>query len=122
RPVVEMLELSGLLDRRLGVLSGGELRRVLLAQALLPDPELLLLDEPAAGIDWMARQTLEAAFLRLREAGKTILLVTHDLEEVRRITDRVTCLFQRVRFDGPPARVLTPEAALSAFRPEEPDG
>ena len=120
-PVVEMLALGGLLRRRLGVLSGGELRRVLLAQALLPEPELLLLDEPEGGIDWLARETLIETFLRLRRGGKTILLVTHDLEEVRRVADRVTCLFRSIRFDGPPAEVLTPEAAFSAFQPERPD-
>ncbi|MEA2695262.1 MAG: zinc transport system ATP-binding protein [Acidobacteriota bacterium] len=108
--------LSGLGDRMLSVLSGGELRRVLLANAIDPLPELLLLDEPAAGLDERAIGRMEETLLSLkREAQLTVLMVSHDLGQVRRLADRVTLLNRTVERDGPPAEVLTadlPEALL----------
>jgi zinc transport system ATP-binding protein len=111
--------LSGLEERPLSVLSGGELRRVLLANAIDPLPELLLLDEPESGLDEAAARKLEEILLALkREAGLTILMVSHDLDQVRRLADRVTVLNRVVERDGPPAEVLTPDlpAVLLAAR------
>jgi zinc transport system ATP-binding protein len=100
--------LESLGDRPLSVLSGGELRRVLLANAIDPLPELLLLDEPASGLDEMAVVQMEDILLALqREAGMTVLMVSHDLDQVRRLADRVTVLNRAVQRDGPPAEVLT---------------
>ena len=94
-------------DKPLSVLSGGELRRVLLAHALDPLPELLLLDEPASGLDQEAARRLEQALLALcRGEGLTVLMVSHDLAQARRLADRVTVLARTVRADGPPAAVL----------------
>jgi zinc transport system ATP-binding protein len=108
--------LSGLGDRMLSVLSGGELRRVLLANAIDPLPELLLLDEPAAGLDERAIGQMEEILLSLKqEARITVLMVSHDLGQVRRLADRVTLLNRTVERDGPPEDVLTadlPEALL----------
>jgi zinc transport system ATP-binding protein len=102
---VGLAELGG---RPLSVLSGGELRRVLLAHAIDPLPELLLLDEPASGLDEMAIAALESILQDLRrEAGLTVLMVSHDLGQVRRLADRVTVLNRAVQRDGPPAEVLT---------------
>jgi zinc transport system ATP-binding protein len=102
----------------LSFLSGGELKRVLLANAIDPLPELLLLDEPAAGLDERAIGQLEEILLGLkREAGLTVLMVSHDLGQVRRLADRVTLLNRTVERDGPPAEVLTadlPETLLAA--------
>jgi len=110
--------LSGLGERPLSVLSGGELRRVLLANAIDPSPELLLLDEPASGLDEVAIGRMEQILLALqREAGLSILMVSHDLAQVRRLADRVTLLNRRVERDGPPAEVMTadlPEVLLAA--------
>ncbi len=111
--------LSGLGDRMLSVLSGGELKRVLLANAIDPPPELLLLDEPAAGLDEMAVGQLEEILLALkRETGLTVLMVSHDLDQVRRLADRVTLLNRTVERDGPPEEVLTADlpATLLAAR------
>lgn len=111
--------LSGLADRPLSVLSGGELKRVLLANAIDPLPELLLLDEPAAGLDEAAAARLEEILLDLkRESGLTVLMVSHDLDQVRRLADRVTLLNRRVERDGPPGEVLTADlpATLLAAR------
>ncbi len=110
--------LSGLGDRMLSVLSGGELKRVLLANAIDPTPELLLLDEPAAGLDEMAIGQMEEILLSLkRETALTVLMVSHDLGQVRRLADRVTLLNRTVERDGPPGEVLTadlPETLLAA--------
>ncbi|HEV3058765.1 MAG TPA: ATP-binding cassette domain-containing protein [Vicinamibacterales bacterium] len=104
--------ISALEDRPLAALSGGELRRVLLVHALDPEPELLLLDEPAAGLDESAARALEDTLVSLRRAARTtILMVSHDVDQVRRIADRVTVLDRRVVADG------VTELALGASRP-----
>jgi zinc transport system ATP-binding protein len=95
--------LSGLEERPLAVLSGGEIRRVLLAHALDPEPELLLLDEPTAGFDESAARTFEALMLDAKRTGRTtVLMVSHDFELVRRVADCVTVLDRRVVVEGPP--------------------
>jgi zinc transport system ATP-binding protein len=99
--------LSGLERRPLAVLSGGELRRVLLAHALDPEPELLILDEPTSGLDENAARWLEETLVAIKGGGRTtILMVSHDLDQVRRIADRVTVLDRRIVADGPVADVL----------------
>jgi zinc transport system ATP-binding protein len=93
--------LPGLESRPLAVLSGGELRRVLLAHALDPEPELLILDEPTAGLDEAAVQRLDDILLAAKAAGRTtILMVSHDLEQVRRVADRITVLDRRIVIEG----------------------
>ena len=88
---------SSLLGRRLSELSGGELRRVLLAQALVPEPRLLVLDEPASHVDEEGSRAIEALLLRLsREHGVTVLLVEHDRALLERVSTRVTVLNRRV--------------------------
>ena len=100
--------------RPLGVLSGGEQRRVLLANAIDPLPEFLLLDEPASGLDEIAVEQLEATLAALQaEGGTSVLMVSHDLEQVRRVADRVTLLDRSVRATGTPAEVLTGNLAAS---------
>jgi zinc transport system ATP-binding protein len=105
--LLERVGLAGLLGRPLGGLSGGELRRVLLANAIDPVPELLLLDEPASGLDEMAVRRFEEVVVDLkRAAGTSVLMVSHDLSQVRRLADRVTLLDRTVRRTGAPGRVL----------------
>ena len=94
-------------DRPLSVLSGGELRRVLLAHALDPLPELLILDEPAAGLDAAAGRWLEEMLVSIRERdGVTVLMVSHDHDQARRIADRVTLLDRAVVADGTASEAL----------------
>jgi zinc transport system ATP-binding protein len=105
--------MSGAEGKPLSVLSGGELRRVLLAHALDPLPELLLLDEPASGLDEEAARRLEQLLAALcREDRVTVLMVSHDLAQARRLADRVTVLSRTVRVDGPTAEVLADGQAL----------
>jgi zinc transport system ATP-binding protein len=83
------------------VLSGGELRRVLLAHALDPEPELLILDEPTAGLDDSAVRILDDILLTSKHSGRTtVLMVSHDAEQVRRVADRVTVLDRHVAVEG----------------------
>ena len=99
--LLDRVGLGGLERRPLAVLSGGELRRVLLAHALDPEPELLLLDEPTAGLDESAVQILDEILLTSKRSGHTtVLMVSHDLEQVRRVADRVTVLDRRVVVEG----------------------
>lgn len=90
----EVLPLVGLddsyLERSPFELSGGQKRRVAIAGILVQDPEILVLDEPAAGLDPQSAHEMMNLFMRLnREAGKTILLVSHDMEHVLRYCDEV---------------------------------
>jgi zinc transport system ATP-binding protein len=105
--------LGGLERRALSVLSGGELRRVLLANALDPIPELLILDEPASGLDEGGVQQLEELLRLLKEQGTTVLMVSHDLEQVRRVADRVTVLDRSVITEGPPSDTLMQAQVLA---------
>ena len=89
--------LPGLEPRPLSALSGGELRRVLLAHALDPEPELLILDEPSAGLDDAAMRILDDILLAAKRSGRTtVLMVSHDPGQVRRVADEVTQLDRRV--------------------------
>jgi zinc transport system ATP-binding protein len=99
--LLDRVGLPGLEERPLAVLSGGELRRVLLAHALDPQPELLILDEPTAGLDDTAVRILDDILLTLKRGGQTtVLMVSHDVEQVRRVADRVTVLDRRVVVEG----------------------
>jgi len=117
--IVDLLARVGLpefLDRQLSVLSGGELRRVLLAHALDPLPELLILDEPAAGLDASANRWLEEMLVTVRDRdGVTVLMVSHDLEQARRIADRVTLLDGAVIADGTASDALAALQRLHGF-------
>jgi ABC-type Mn2+/Zn2+ transport system ATPase subunit len=108
-----------ILDRPVEKLSGGELQRVLLALALDPKPELLLLDEPAAGIDPKGQETFNELLGRLNQETKvTILLVSHDIGMVSKHAHHVLCLRDgRVQCEGPP-QSITPEMLAATFGSE----
>jgi zinc transport system ATP-binding protein len=100
-----------LLQRRLGALSGGELQRVLLALSLVPTPDLLLLDEPAQGLDTAGLVRFYEVVARLRARfDVAVVLVSHDLAAVARVADRVLFLDRRLLASGPPAEVLAAPA------------
>lgn len=105
-----------LLDRPVEKISGGELQRVLLALALEPQPELLLLDEPAAGIDVKGQEQFYELIDRVnRERGTTILLVSHDINMVSRHAHQVMCLKDGVIHCQAPPREITPEVLQQIF-------
>lgn len=111
------------IDRQLVLLSGGELQRVVLARALLRDPDLLVLDEPVRGVDYTGEAELYDLIGRLRKhRGVGVLLVSHDLHVVMAQSDRVICLNGHVCCSGVPetvaqhpeyARLFGPHAARS---------
>ncbi|WP_155996565.1 metal ABC transporter ATP-binding protein [Verrucomicrobium sp. 3C] len=114
---LEELGVTSLLDRRLGELSGGEMQRVLVAAALAKRPQLLLLDEPATGVDLLGAAAFDGLLHRLRDRdGLGILLVSHDLHLVHHISDWVYFLNRRVLASGPPKEVLREERLAAAYR------
>jgi zinc transport system ATP-binding protein len=114
--LLEAVDAGHLRARPLGALSGGELQRVLLALALGQDPELLVLDEPAAGLDARGELLLCGLLERLRgERGFTLLMVTHDLGLALHHASHVLLLHRRLLAEGTPASVLTPENLSCAY-------
>jgi len=92
RPVAEVLERAGIAaiaDRRVGKCSGGEQQRLRFAMALLPDPELLVLDEPTTGMDVEGRRSFWGAIRQDAAEGRTVLFATHYLEEADAYADRI---------------------------------
>lgn len=108
---LEALEAVGLAHRaqdHVQVLSGGQAQRVLIARALVRRPELLLLDEPLAGIDRSSQQTLATILQQLRAEGLTLVTVLHELGALAEVVDRAVLLDQgRVLLDGPSKEVVT---------------
>ena len=85
-------DLSGEKDQLADSLSGGQKRRVSFLLSLIPEPKLLILDEPAAGMDYQSVEKFNAKIKRLKSEGRTILLVTHDLYQIESFADRILLL------------------------------
>ncbi len=97
-------------DRPIGTLSGGQFQRLLLAFALIGQPNVLLFDEPTAGIDEPGEEDFYELFRILqREEKLTLLLISHELNLVYRFAGTVLCLSRRRAWLGPPVAILTPE-------------
>ncbi|QYJ05517.1 ABC transporter ATP-binding protein [Nocardioides panacisoli] len=104
--IEDALDVVGLGDRRhdtVSMLSGGQQQRVLIARALAGRPELLLLDEPNAGVDLPNQQALADTLERLKQRGATVVLVAHELGPMARLIDRAVVMRDgRIAYDGPP--------------------
>jgi ABC-2 type transport system ATP-binding protein len=109
RPVEEALEAAGIADiagRRIKDCSGGEQQRTRFAMALVPDPELIILDEPTTGMDVAARRAFWTSIRADAARGRTVLFATHYLEEAGTYADRVVVVREgRVVADGTPAEL-----------------
>ncbi|PZF85793.1 ABC transporter ATP-binding protein [Jiangella anatolica] len=123
-PVAEALDRAGIADlarRRATDLSGGQTQRVRFALALVPDPDLLVLDEPTVAMDVAARREFWAAMRRFVAAGRTVLFATHQLDEADGFADRVVLLHDgRVVADGTPRHVKS-VVAVRTVRATVPD-
>jgi len=107
---------EGILNRPLAELSGGQLQRILVSWAILGHPDVLLFDEPTAGIDLGAEETIYNIMHRLQdERGTTILLISHDLNIVYRYAQSVLCLNKQMVCFGSPADVLIPEELAKLY-------
>lgn len=108
--VPELLEFAGLAskaDAQITQLSGGMKRRLTLARALVHDPDILFLDEPTTGLDPQARHLIWQGLRRLINAGKTIVLTTHFMDEAERLADRLAILDHgRVVVEGAPRALI----------------
>ena len=110
---------GALAERQLAELSGGELQRVVLARALIREPDLLVLDEPVRGVDYAGEAELYTLIGRLRtERGFGVLLVSHDLHVVMAQSDRVICLNRHVCCSGVPQSVAQHPEYARLFGPQ----
>lgn len=115
--LIEQVGLGTVAGTRVRRLSGGERQRLSLAIALAGDPEVLILDEPTAGMDPEARRDTRNLVAGLRDAGRTILLTTHDLGDVERLADRVAILAGgRIVVDDTPDAIIQGGSVAVRFR------
>ncbi|MCH7617829.1 MAG: metal ABC transporter ATP-binding protein [Chloroflexi bacterium] len=112
---LERVRLTAMADRQIGELSGGERRRALIARALTQQGDLMLLDEPFAGLDAAAQHDLISLFQSLVTEGKTLFIATHDLSCVDEDFDHAVLLNKHVIAFGRPADVFTTESLNEAY-------
>ncbi len=113
---LERVHARELMDKRVGTLSGGELQRVLLALALEPLPNILILDEPLSGVDVEGMETLMDMLDEIRKTyDLSILMTTHDFSMLPRYADQVVLIDRSVRIQGKPDAVLSSDAFHQAF-------
>lgn len=114
--LLEIVGVQDLANRSIGSLSGGELQRVMIAKAIVNNPEILFLDEPASGVDIEGQERFYDLIRRLnREKGITVILISHDLNIVYRFADNVLCLNRKLICSGKPAEALTDEVIKSVY-------
>lgn len=99
--VIKQLKIEDLQNKRIGDLSGGQKQRILIARALIRDPKLLILDEPATGLDYNITKELYKILENQNKENKmTIIMATHDLNELSEIKPRIIYLAKTVKYDG----------------------
>ena len=99
-----------------GSLSGGQRKLLEMARALMVDPALIMLDEPMAGVNPALKQSLLGHVKSLRDEGRTVLFVEHDMDMVRHISDWVIVMAQgRIVAEGPPASVMADQRVIDAY-------
>jgi lipooligosaccharide transport system ATP-binding protein len=107
RELLEFMELADRADDRIKSLSGGMRRRLTIARALINDPELIILDEPTTGLDPQVRRMIWNRLRQLRNAGKTLLLTTHYMDEAERLCDDLVVIDKgRIVAQGAPRALI----------------
>ncbi len=118
---IEAVALGDLHRRPIGELSGGQQQRVMIAKALAAEPELLVLDEPVAGVDAESQRLFRDALVHMvRDRGGAVVLVSHELGAVADDLDRVVVLKRAVLFDGPPADLAATGVSLGIHQDDLP--
>jgi zinc transport system ATP-binding protein len=121
RHALESVGLDDLANRPLNELSGGQQQRAFIARAFASEPDLLLLDEPIAGVDAESQRRFRDSLTHLiEEHGAGVLLVSHELSAVAPELDRVVVLKRRVLFDGPPAELAASGVSLGVHQEDLP--
>ncbi|MGD9505654.1 MAG: metal ABC transporter ATP-binding protein [Syntrophobacteraceae bacterium] len=115
RETLEMVRMSDFRDRQIGQLSGGQQQRVFIARALAQGSEILLLDEPFAGVDAATEKAILELLERTRRAGRTLVVVHHDLATAGMYFDRLMLIKQRLFAYGPPDAVLREDLLTEVY-------
>lgn len=101
KKVIKDLKIEDLQFRRIGDLSGGQKQRVLIARALIREPKLLILDEPATGLDYnITKELYKILEKQNKEKNMAIIMATHDLDEINNVKPRIICLAKKLKYDG----------------------
>jgi branched-chain amino acid transport system ATP-binding protein len=115
----QLLERFGLVDKRedlAATLSGGQRKLLEMARALMVEPKLVMLDEPMAGVNPALVQSLLEHILGLRDEGRTVVFVEHDMDVVMSMSDRVVCMAEgRVIADGSSSEIISNQAVIDAY-------
>lgn len=112
---LDRVELSDLADRQIGRLSGGQRKRAFVARGIAQGADILLLDEPFAGVDKRSEATISRLLRELADDARTIVVSTHDLRALPSLCDEAVLLLRRVLAHGDPREVLRPEQLARAF-------
>jgi len=112
---LEMVRMSDFRDRQIGQLSGGQQQRVFMARALAQGSEILLLDEPFAGVDAATERAILDVLERAKKTGRTLVVVHHDLATAAEYFDRLILIKQRLYAYGPPKAVLQEELLSEVY-------
>lgn len=112
---LDRVDLGALIDRPIGALSGGQRKRAFVARALAQEADLLLLDEPFAGVDVVSEELIADVLAQLAAQGSTVLVSTHDLATLPDRAEKVILLARRIITVDAPAVALAPETLAQAF-------
>ncbi|TDM12907.1 metal ABC transporter ATP-binding protein [Macrococcus bovicus] len=115
---LEQFQLTDLKNRMLDTLSGGQLQRVLFARALMAEREVYFLDEPFVGIDYKSTDIIKDMLFKLKNDGKTVFIVHHDIESARTLFDEILLLNKKLILTGGP-EILTDTNLKTVYFPEE---
>lgn len=112
---LELVRMTDFADRQIGQLSGGQQQRVFMARAMAQGGDILLLDEPFAGVDAATERAILEVLVKTRDSGKTLVVVHHDLSTAARYFDALLLIKQRLFAFGPPGRVLEPNLLSQVY-------